>query len=48
MSPNEPHYDGVHAYPVAKPTTDQDRRQIAKIAANARWSRETDRHTGGP
>jgi hypothetical protein len=43
VSDDEPYYDGVHPYPVARPKTDADRSQIAKIAANTRWAHEEDR-----
>jgi hypothetical protein len=43
VSDDEPFFDGVHPYPVARPRTNNDRSQIAKIAANTRWANESDR-----
>lgn len=40
---DEPYDDGVHSYPIARPTTAADRRRIAKVAANTRWAHEEDR-----
>ena len=42
-SADEPYYDGVHPYPVARPRAAADRSQVAKIAANTRWAQEPDR-----